>query len=233
MTKQAIILAGGRGTRLGTVIGDQPKAMAMVAGRPFLERVLESLARQSFGLVILATGFRKEAIRKYFGAAFGPTSLLYSEEDQPLGTGGATWRALEFASPSPCFILNGDTWVDIDFGGMEANHQAHRAVFSVAAHLAQDVSRFGALDIAEGRVVRFREKGDRGPGPINAGVYLCMPSVRSIYSMPTAFSLERDFLGPNVSALRPLAWFTSGVFIDIGVPEDLARAQRLSAFTLS
>jgi D-glycero-alpha-D-manno-heptose 1-phosphate guanylyltransferase len=224
---QAIILCGGRGTRLGNTIGDLPKAMAPVGGRPFLEHVLRRLSVSGFDRVILATGHRHEAIHAHFGSSFADVDLVYSREIELLGTGGSTWQALTHSLSQPCFVLNGDSWAEVDYAAMLNAHVNEAATFTLAAQHVPDVGRYGALTIESGRVVAFREKGDTGPGLINAGVYLAAQGIRDVFPMHRAFSLERDLLAAHLAEINPLAWPTGGKFIDIGIPADLVRAQAM------
>ncbi|MGC3996245.1 MAG: nucleotidyltransferase family protein [Anaeromyxobacter sp.] len=229
MSLQAVVLAGGLGTRLRAAVGEVPKVLAPVAGRPFLEHVLADLDRQGFERVVLAVGWRRELVRGHFGDRFRGLSVAYSEEIEPLGTGGAVRQAVALAGPGPCFALNGDTWLDLDYPAMLAAHRAAGARVSMAVREVPDVGRFGALDLAGGRVTRFREKGGTGPGFINAGVYLLEAGVFEGLGLPAAFSIEKDLLQPQLAALAPLAWVASGRFIDIGVPDDYRAAQDLLA----
>lgn len=226
MTLQAVVLAGGLGTRLRSAVGETPKVMAPIAGRPFLEHVLVELDRQGFRHVILAVGYKKEAVIAHFGKSFRGLSLAYSEEQRLLGTGGGVKQALGLASAGLCFVLNGDTWVDLDYAEMQRAHREHRAQLSIAVREVPDVSRFGAVEIESGRLARFLEKGREGPGFINAGVYLLSTDIFAGLMLPEAFSLERDFLVPNLATLSPLAFPVTGDFIDIGIPEDYQRAKR-------
>jgi len=226
---EAIILAGGLGTRLRSVVADLPKAMAPVAGRPFLEHLLDLLAHAGFASAVLAVGYRSDAIREHFGDRHRGLPLAYSIEGQPLGTGGAIRLAMNHASSPEIFVLNGDTFVDVDFSAMLAAHRSANARLTIAVHEVRDAARYGALDITGDRVQGFFEKGRAGPGWINAGVYVLARTLLDGEALPTAFSFESDYLVPNVVALRPLAFRTAGLFIDIGVPEDYARAQSLLA----
>jgi len=222
-----IVLAGGLGTRLRSVVAALPKAMAPVAGRPFLEHLLDLLAHAGFASAVLAVGYRSDAIREYFGDRYHGLPLAYSIEGQPLGTGGAIRLAMNHASSPEVFVVNGDTFVDVDYSAMLAAHQRASATMTIAVHEVPDAARYGALDIAGDRVRGFFEKGRAGPGWINAGVYLLARTQLDDAALPTAFSFESDYLVPNVEALNPLAFRTEGLFIDIGVPEDYARAQSM------
>jgi NDP-sugar pyrophosphorylase family protein len=226
---QAIILAGGLGTRLRAVVPDLPKPMAPVAGRPFLAHVLDALAEAGFAAVVLAVGYRHEVIREHFGSHYRGIDLRYSVEASPLGTGGAMRLALEQVESDPVFVLNGDTWLDLDYRAMFDAHRAAQARLSVAACQVPDVGRYGRLEVESDRIVGFREKGERGPGLINAGTYLVSAEVMARIPGGRPHSFEQELLMAHVAELRPLAFVTRGLFIDIGVPEDYARAQALFA----
>jgi D-glycero-alpha-D-manno-heptose 1-phosphate guanylyltransferase len=224
---QAIILAGGLGTRLRSVIPDLPKPMAPVAGRPFLAWVLDRLADAGFRRVVLAVGYRHEAIRDHFGTAYRGIGLAYSVEEVPLGTGGAMRLALGHITESPVFVLNGDTYLEVDYAAMLAAHVANGVGLTVAVARVADVSRYGSLSIGDDRILAFLEKGSQGPGYINAGVYLMARGILDAFPIGTSLSFENELLVPRVAQLRPLAFRADGLFIDIGVPEDYERAQRL------
>lgn len=225
---EAILLAGGLGTRLRSVVPDLPKPMAPVAGRPFLDLILDELDRAGFTAAILAVGYRHEAIRAHYGERYKHLALRYSVEPEPLGTGGAIRLAWPADAAAPLFVLNGDTFLALDYRAMLAAHVRAGAALTMAVCEVADVARYGALELADGRVHGFREKGPGGPGWINGGVYLMAPALRA--RMPAgAFSFEQDLLVPQVRALRPLAFPAAGLFIDIGIPEDYARAQTLFA----
>ena len=226
---QAVLLAGGLGTRLRSVVADRPKVMADVAGKPFLEQLLGRLAQQGVQRVVLAVGYLHEQITAHFGDSFSGMALHYSVEDSPLGTGGAVQQALQHAAAAPCFVLNADTWLDLDMQAMLRAHQAAQAAVSMAVRHVDDVGRFGALNVQGGHVLGFIEKGRQGPGHINAGVYLLPPDAFQGLGLPPRFSIETDYLMPQVGRLRPLAFEVTGDFIDIGLPEDYARAQQLFA----
>jgi D-glycero-alpha-D-manno-heptose 1-phosphate guanylyltransferase len=229
MSLQAIVLAGGLGSRLRSVVHDRPKVMAEVAGRPFLEYILIGLERAGFGRVVLAVGYRKAAISKYFGRAFGDLDLVYSEEQKLLGTGGGIHRALRYTEPEPCFVLNGDTWVELHYQDMLSVHRTAGALLTIAVRRVQEMGRFGAVEICQGHVHGFLEKGRVGPGFVNAGVYLLSPEVFSGFDLPEVFSLEQDFLAPHLMRLNPPAFQVTGGFIDIGIPEDYRRAHQVLA----
>ena len=224
---QAIILAGGLGTRLRTVVADLPKTMAPICGKPFLAHLLDRFVVAGFDSAILAVGYLSESIREHFGERYRSLPLTYSIEPEPLGTGGAIKKALDRVRVSDVFVVNGDTYVEVDYPAMLACHARAGSTLTLAAQQVSDASRYGALDIDSDRIRGFFEKGRGGPGVINAGVYVLRPELFDRYPLPHAFSFENDVMVPHVKEIAPLALPTRGMFIDIGVPEDYARAQTL------
>ena len=222
---QAIVLAGGLGTRLRGVVPDLPKPLAPVNGRPFLAIVLRQLRAQGFDSVVLSVGYRHELIRQAFGDHFGALALVYVVEDRPLGTGGAIRLAARACSEADVFVLNGDSYADVDFADMQGRHCEARVPLTVCAVEVADAARYGRVVVGDSRVAGFVEKGTKGPGLINAGIYLMRRSLLEAPDLPEVFSFERDVLEARLGELRPLAYPTHGRFIDIGVPEDYSRAQ--------
>jgi D-glycero-alpha-D-manno-heptose 1-phosphate guanylyltransferase len=217
------------GTRLRSVVADLPKAMAPVAGRPFLAHLLDLLVDAGFASVVLAVGYRSEAIRQHFGERYRSLPLTYSVESQPIGTGGAIRLALRSATAHDVFAVNGDTFVEVDFRSMLEAHRRAEARMTVAVHEVADTARYGSLALEGNQIRGFLEKGRHGPGWINAGVYVVPRSLFEHARLPGAFSFESDFLVPGIDSLKPLAFPTRGLFIDIGVPDDYTRAQSLLA----
>lgn len=226
---QAIVLAGGLGTRLRSVVADLPKPMAPVAGRPFLAWILDRLVQAGFQRVVLAVGYRHAAIEQHFGTAYRGIALHYSVEDQPLGTGGALRLAADHVSRWPVFVLNGDTFLELDYRAMLGAHLQGHEQMSMAVCQVADAGRYGALDLQDSHIRGFHEKGRPGPGLINAGTYLLSQGVLDQIPRGEPFSFEQQLLVPQVGAIRPAAFTAGGLFIDIGVPEDYARAQNLFA----
>lgn len=222
---EAIILAGGFGTRLQSALPDLAKPMAPIGGRPFLELLLASLAGQSIDRVILSVGHRHEQIVSHFGDSYGPIQLEYAIEAEPLGTGGAIRYALSMVDSNPVFILNGDTFLRLDYAAMYARHQAASAMLSVAVTRLDDTSRYGSVVLQDDRITAFREKASGGRGLINAGVYCADQRLFEGRVLAEAFSFETAFLHPFVQELKPLAFVSEGYFIDIGVLQDLERAR--------
>ena len=224
---QAIVLAGGLGTRLRGVVPDLPKPMAPVAGRPFLAWILSQLVAAGFERAVLAVGYRHEDIRDYFGHAFDSLALHYAVEDRPLGTGGALRLAAKELTSLPAFVLNGDTYLELDYRFMLDAHTEQAEQLSVAVCSVSDVARYGAIQLEDGHIRGFLEKGQTGPGFINAGTYLLSSAILKRIPLGEPFSFEQQLLVPLIGEIRPAAFRATGLFIDIGVPEDYARAQRL------
>jgi len=225
---EAVILAGGYGTRLRQVVADVPKPMAPIGGRPFLEIQLRMLDRKGVRHAVLAVGYLGHMISDHFGDRCGNVALTYTVEQSPLGTGGAMRMALERCRGDRAFVLNGDTYLDFDFDAAARLWQTDgRGV--IVGRTVPDTARFGRLAVADGRVHGMVEKGAAGPGIINAGTYVLGRDQLAHVEAPGAFSFENDYLA-RVLPTAPFQLFVAdGLFIDIGVPEDFARAQDLLA----
>lgn len=224
--EEAVILAGGLGTRLRAVVSDVPKPMAPIAGRPFLEWLLEGLARRGVRRAVVATGHLAEVLEGRLGAACAGVALAYSREETPLGTGGALWKALALCRAPRVLALNGDTWLGADLAALAA--AAEGADGAIAARPVADRARYGALLLGEGgRLLGMEEKGPAGPGLINAGLYLLPRDLPARRPTAGAFSFEAEVLArPGGLDLRAVP-VAAADFLDIGTPEDFARAQGL------
>lgn len=220
---EAIVLAGGLGTRLRPVVADLPKPMAPVAGRPFLEILLDSLLAKGFTRVVLSLGYRSELVIGHFGDHYRGLALSYAVEEQPLGTGGALRLALSRCVADHAFVFNGDTYLDLEVDQVAAQWRRQQLPIIVARQVA-DTARYGRLSVADGRVTGF-DSGVAGAGLINAGCYVFPVSLLGDPRLPERFSLETEFLAAAVRRLPFQAFITAGAFIDIGVPEDYLRAQ--------
>jgi len=222
---KAIVLAGGFGTRLRERVPDLPKPMAQVAGRPFLEYVLDRLVRGGVDEICLSIGYRADAITAHFGRSYRGAAVGYAVESEPLGTGGGIAHALRENSGEPVLVLNGDTLLDIDYAELARWYEKQPAPVAMVLREVPDVARYGSVLVSDGRVSGFLEKGKSGPGLINAGVYIVQPGVFEAFGLSGRFSFEADLLQRHCQALSPRAWVTNAYFIDIGVPEDYDRAQ--------
>lgn len=224
---EAIILAGGLGTRLRSVVSDLPKPLAPVAGRPFLAYLLDCLVAQGVRRAVLSVGYRREAIVAAFGDRHGPLRLDYAVEEEPLGTGGGLALALDRLEGPAAVALNGDTFLRLAYSDLARAQAATGAPFALALRPVQNAARFGAAVLKGGRLAGFQAAGGSGPGLINGGVYLLSKDLFASRRLPRAFSFERDFLEPLAPSLRPAAVVAEGDFIDIGVPDSYAEAQRV------
>ncbi len=222
----AAILAGGLGTRLRSVVNDRPKVMAMVAGRPFLTHLLDQLAESGIQKAVLCTGYMADTIRQELGSRYNGLDLVYSVEEEPLGTGGALRQACEFIVDEKLLVLNGDSYCHCNLSEFIARQEASGFSAGIVLAKVDDVARFGAVKIDNKFMVEsFIEKGiQTGPGWINSGIYLLPVSrVREIV-LGRAVSLERDVI-PNIIVDGLYGYQCSGSFIDIGIPDEYQRAQ--------
>ncbi|MHB1271837.1 MAG: nucleotidyltransferase family protein [Rhodanobacter sp.] len=224
---EAIVLVGGLGTRLRSVVPDLPKPIAPVAGRPFLAHLLDRIAKAGLRRVILATGHLADLIEQAIGQQWAGMQISYSREDRPLGTGGAIRLAATQLQGEGVHLLNGDTFLHYDLRRLERLVDAAGVPLGMALAHVPDVGRYGAVDVAAGHVVAFHEKGGHAAGLINAGSYfLTMAGVAMLPSWPS-YSFESGVLPAWAAAGQVVALDDTRDFIDIGVPEDYARAQSL------
>ncbi|WP_165312828.1 nucleotidyltransferase family protein [Vibrio ziniensis] len=226
----AIILCGGLGTRLRTITHDLlPKPMVEVASRPFLEYLLDYLISQGVKKAVLAVSYHKELILEHFGNQYRDLNIIYSVEEQPLGTGGAIKHAMQhYVDPSSelVLILNGDTFVEYDLDDMLNKIESMNNKLVMAVKSFPNTDRYGRVTVNEdAKITAFEEKKSGESGQINAGVYLLVTSFIDHFPQLTKFSFETDFLENRVDKNEIYASNVSGYFIDIGVPKDYHCAQ--------
>ena len=226
----AAILAGGKGERLRPVVADRPKALSLVASRPFLAYLLDQLSETGIRKVVLCTGYLAEAVEQEFGSRYGHLSLHYSRELAPLDTGGALRLALDHLDSDPALVLNGDSYCELDLSAFSEWHRWKRAGVTMALAYQSDVKRFGSVSWNEsGRINRFDEKGRQGGGWINAGIYLFSRAAVERIKAGDRISLERCYF-PRLADEGSLFAFPGGKqFIDIGTPQSYAAAQKIFA----
>lgn len=228
MLETAIILAGGFGTRLKTIIPDLPKPMAPVNGEPFLTYQLRYLQHFNIKKVILSLGHLAEKISSYYGNTFENIQINYVTEESPLGTGGGIRLALERCNAEEALILNGDSFFDVDLDRYYLQHKKEGSQISLALRQAEDVARFGTIALdSENRIVSFVEKkGQSIPGIINGGTYIVNKAI-FMESTPVNqnFSIEKDFFEKQLRDLIIKGFEFKGYFIDIGIPDDYQKAQ--------
>ncbi|EHC3424761.1 nucleotidyltransferase family protein [Campylobacter jejuni] len=212
---QAIILCGGLGTRLKSVIKDIPKPMAPINNKPFLEFIFEYLKKQGVKEVILAVSYKYEVIQEYFKDEFLDIKIKYSIEKEPLGTGGAIKEALKFIK-NEAYVLNGDTFFDIDLTKLKLNGNR----ICLALKQMNDFDRYGTVNVDEQcLVISFEEKVFKKQGLINGGIYLLKKDIFNEFDLEKKFSFE-EFLQENYKKLKARAEIFDNYFIDIGIPED-------------
>lgn len=222
---ECVVLAGGKGTRLRSVVSDLPKCMAPVAGRPFLAWLLDDLRESGFDHIILSLGYRHEAVEAWVATRPDRDSITCVVEEEPLGTGGGVRLALRQAREDAVFILNGDTFFGIDYRAMQTLHRQSGAQATLALKPLRDFDRYGEVTLDDrGRITAFREKRPCAEGLINGGVYLLQRE--ALAEMPDRFSLEKDYFEPQAESAGLAGFRSEGYFIDIGIPADYARAQR-------
>jgi D-glycero-alpha-D-manno-heptose 1-phosphate guanylyltransferase len=225
--KEAIILAGGFGTRLQSVVSDIPKPMASVGDKPFLFYILRYL--ESFGIerTVLSVGYRHEIISQYFGSRFGSMELLYAIENQPLGTGGAVKYASEMIQANRFFLLNGDSFFRADLKKLYRLHNDKEARITLSLKEMQNFDRYGSVEMTPmGLISAFNEKRFCESGLINTGIYVIEKHI--VANFPEQkFSLEKDILEKEITNNTVYGQVYDGFFIDIGIPDDYQRVQSL------
>ena len=218
---EAVILAGGLGTRLRGVIGEIPKCMAPVGGKPFLQYQLEWLSRFDVRHVVFSVGYLKEQVIDFVKSREWPFAVSFAVEKEPLGTGGGIRLALQKCREKQVFVLNGDTFYNADLRTL-----TFTAPVTLALKPMRDFDRYGAVDWDGDLVTGFREKKYCAEGLINGGVYAIDRSQLDMSLFPKTFSFEREVLEPLTDYGLVAGEVQDGYFIDIGIPEDYARAQR-------
>ena len=224
MIREAIILAGGLGTRLRSVVSDVPKCMAPVNGIPFINFVISYLKNEGVERFILSLGYKSEIIIDYVNKTFPNLEIEYAIEDKPLGTGGAIKLACCKVKGEDVIILNGDTLFNIDIKYFSEFHKEKKADFSVALKEMKDFSRYGSVETKEDLAIKaFNEKAYCKQGFINGGVYALRVSTFIHEHFPEVFSFEKDFLEKNTGKKKFYGLACDYYFIDIGIPEDYDR----------
>lgn len=224
---QAILLAGGLGTRLRSVVSDRPKPMALIGERPFMEYVVHGLSAHGINDIIFAVGYKGSMVEEHFGdgSAFG-LKVSYAYEEELLGTAGAIRNAGRFVTEDQFFVLNADTFYQLDYGRLLRLRGENSLDLALVLREVEDISRYGEAVLDGVMLAGFNEKSpDARPGTINGGVYLM--SRRLLDEIPAGkVSLENEMIPRWMSEGRRLGGFVNdGYFIDIGVPEDYFKFQ--------
>lgn len=225
--KECIILAGGLGTRLQSVVKDVPKCMAEVAGKPFLHYLFDYAELQDVDHIILSLGYKSEVVLQWLEDKQFPFRVSYVIEDQPLGTGGAIKLAFSKVESERAFVLNGDTFFDVDTNLLLDFHKSKNADISIALKQMLDFNRYGSVQPAEdGRVSRFNEKQYCEIGLINGGVYIIEKGLFQSLTLPERFSFEKDIMESHIHDVAIYGCEQNQYFIDIGIPSDFEKANQ-------
>lgn len=224
---QAILLAGGLGTRLRSVVNDRPKPMALIGDKPFMEYVVHELVCHGTDHIIFAVGYKGTMVEEYFGDGerFG-VKISYAYEEELLGTAGAIKNAGRFVTEDSFFVLNADTFYKMDYGRLLAVKEEKGLDMALVLRRVEDISRYGEAALTDGLLTAFNEKTQEArQGTINGGVYLM--SRRLLEEIPQGkVSLENEMIPRWMREGRRLGGFVNdGYFIDIGVPEDYFKFQ--------
>ena len=239
--QEAIILAGGLGTRLRTVLPDTPKCMAPVNGKPFIAHVIDYLAAQQITNFIFSLGYKHEIIIDFIETTYkdtfthdsrftihdSPLTIHYSIEPEPLGTGGAIQFACKKATEKNIVVVNGDTLFKADIQKQMAFHESHDADCTLGLKQMQQFERYGVVELNEADSVKcFKEKQYYEEGLINCGLYILNRENFLNKDLPAKFSFEKDYLEKYYSQYKMFGFVQDAYFIDIGIPEDYKRAQQ-------
>lgn len=224
---EAILLAGGFGTRLKTVVNDVPKPMAPINNIPFLSYILESLYQAKFTRILLSVGYLADKIKDTYGNSYKTISLVYCTEKEALGTGGAIRYAMQKAKERDVFVLNGDTFFEVNYLELLNYHRERDANITIAVKKMENFNRYGTIEYNNTfNVTKFNEKQPLEKGYINAGVYVMSVEYMNSLSLPTVFSLEKNVLEQYYwDDMIVYDTDCENYFIDIGIPEDYNKAQ--------
>ena len=224
---EAIVLAGGFGTRLQKVVSEVPKSMALVNNRPFLEYLLDYLITQGVSRAILSVGYKREIITSHFKDRYRSLPIEYAVEEEPLGTGGGIRLAFWRIRGVRAVILNGDSIFRTDLKALETAHLLKKADVTLALRKQEHTGRYGRVTLnRQRRITGFEEKNDgAGPGMINAGVYIMEKLFLMEPHFRGKFSIETDCFERFYGTSRMFGFPTGGYFLDIGIPMDYLKAQ--------
>jgi D-glycero-alpha-D-manno-heptose 1-phosphate guanylyltransferase len=224
--KEAIILAGGLGTRLQSTLPDTPKCMAPVNGRPFLSYVIDYYRQQGIEKFIFSLGYKHAVISAWLQKEYPALKMQFVIENEPLGTGGAIQLAAEKVNGKDVLILNGDTLFKTDLAALAAFHKNTASACTLALKPMTNIDRYGLVETEEdGRIKTFKEKQHYQQGLINGGVYILNTGRFRQQKRPEKFSFEKDYLERYFSAMPMYGCIQEGYFIDIGIPADFEKAQ--------
>ncbi len=226
MITEAIILAGGFGTRLQGVIKDIPKPMAPINKKPFLEYLFNYLLQFKVNHVILSVGFKHEIISDYFNTKYKSIHIEYAIEKEPLGTGGGITNAMKYLKNDIALIINGDTFFNIDLNSFYHFHYSNNAELTIALKKLKHFDRYGTVILNKNKIIDFHEKKYVEEGYINGGIYICSKNTIQSKIQKEKSSFEKDFMEKYIHELNIYGYPSEDYFIDIGIPEDYDKAQK-------
>ena len=227
MIKEAIILAGGLGTRLRSVISEVPKCLAPVNGKPFLGCVINHLQKEGIEKFIFCLGYKSEMIAEFINIHLSTINYQLSTEQQPLGTGGAIKLACSKAVEKTVLVVNGDTLFKVDINKLMAFHNMCGADCTLSLKPMENFDRYGSVELNKDYSIKsFKEKSFYEAGLINGGVYALHSKRFSEEKLPQIFSFEKEYLEKYFDKRRMYGVIQDKYFIDIGIPEDYEKAQK-------
>lgn len=223
--EEAIILAGGKGTRLRSVVSDMPKPLAPINNIPFLTYIIHFLKKEGIKHIVLSVGYKWEMIKEIYGNSYEGINISYAVEETALGTGGGIALALKETKQDDILILNGDSFIDFNLNDFYLFHKKENSRLSFVLKEMKDFERYGSVEVNENKIIEFKEKKFITQGLINAGAYIAKRDIFNGLNLPERFSFEQDYLEKKVSEGCFYGYKTNGYFIDIGIPEDYNKAQ--------
>ncbi len=222
-----IILAGGFGTRLRSVVADLPKCMAPINGKPFLAYVIDHFQQRGITNYIFSLGYKHEVIEQYLNDQYSTINIQYSIEEEPLGTGGAIKKACSLAKNKNVFVTNGDTLFKANTSALQNFHLQKNADCTLALKPMKNFDRYGVIELNEDDSIKsFNEKKFYKEGLINGGLYMLNVEIFLSEPFPDKFSFETAYLEKFYAQHKIYGIVQDEYFIDIGIPEDYARAQK-------
>ncbi len=225
---EVIVLAGGLGTRLRSVINDIPKPMALVKNKPFLEYVLTWLSGYNITKIVFSAGYKADIIKSYFRNDFKGIPIEYAIEIEPLGTGGGILSALSYLYDENVLVLNGDTYFPIDIDDFYIGHLTMGGNITIALKEMTNFNRYGSVDIDHNyNILQFHEKKFRKQAMINGGIYFLKRKFLQELNLPVKFSFEKSVLEKEVQNKTIKGIPFNYQFLDIGIPEDYYQADQL------
>ena len=230
MIKEAIILAGGLGTRLREVVADRPKCMALLNGKPFLHYLVEYLQKEGITHFIFSVGYMHDMIEDYLTSMHPAINYQICLEEEPLGTGGGIRLACKLTRDENVIVCNGDTMYKVNIAELSEFHESKNAICTLTLKPMKDFDRYGVVELNNDQsVLSFKEKKFYKDGLINGGVYALNAKRFLDDNLQEKFSFEKDFLEKKISSLKNnseiFGCVQDSYFIDIGIPEDYKRAE--------